>query len=107
MRFCQRRFVKDFLIKFTENLHFRAKNKAGNLFLDSRPTVLFYAVRSAFNFFTSSRGSPAYSAIISSVNIPSSNILLQELAERTAEKLNKLTEEEFAELVFLPAEDME
>lgn len=32
---------------------------------------------------------------------------IQELAERTAEKLKKLTEEEFAELVFLPAEDME
>lgn len=32
---------------------------------------------------------------------------IQELAERTAEKLKKLTEEEFAELVFFPAEDME
>ena len=32
---------------------------------------------------------------------------IQELAERTAEKLKKLTEEEFAELVFLPAEDIE
>ncbi len=32
---------------------------------------------------------------------------IQELAERTAEKLKKLTEEEFAGLVFLPAEDME
>jgi hypothetical protein len=32
---------------------------------------------------------------------------IRELAERTAEKLKKLTEEEFAELVFLPAEDME
>lgn len=32
---------------------------------------------------------------------------IQELAERTAEKLKKLTEEKFAELVFLPAEDME
>ena len=32
---------------------------------------------------------------------------IQELAQRTAEKLKKLTEEEFAELVFLPAEDME
>ena len=32
---------------------------------------------------------------------------VQELAERTAEKLKKLTEEEFAGLVFLPAEDME
>ena len=31
---------------------------------------------------------------------------IQELAERTAEKLKKLTEEEFAGLVFLPAEDM-
>ena len=31
---------------------------------------------------------------------------IQELAKRTAEKLKKLTEEEFAELVFLPAEDM-
>ena len=30
-----------------------------------------------------------------------------ELAEFTAEKLKKLTEEEFAEFVFLPAEDME
>lgn len=36
----QRHFIKDFLIKFTKNLHFRAKNKAGNLFLDSQPTVL-------------------------------------------------------------------
>ncbi len=32
---------------------------------------------------------------------------LQKLAERTAEKLKKLTEEEFTGLVFLPAEDME
>ena len=32
---------------------------------------------------------------------------IQELAERTAAKLKKLTEEEFAGLVFLPAEDME
>ena len=32
---------------------------------------------------------------------------VQELAERTAEKLKKLTEEEFAGLVFLSAEDME
>lgn len=32
---------------------------------------------------------------------------LRELAERTAEKLKQLTEEEFAGLVFLPAEDME
>ena len=32
---------------------------------------------------------------------------VQELAERTAEKLKQLTEEEFARLVFLPAEDME
>ena len=32
---------------------------------------------------------------------------IQELAERTAEKLKKLTAEEFDELVFLPAEDME
>ncbi|MBD5471305.1 MAG: hypothetical protein HDR19_09480 [Lachnospiraceae bacterium] len=32
---------------------------------------------------------------------------IHELAERTAEKLKKLTEEEFAGLVFLPAEDME
>ncbi len=32
---------------------------------------------------------------------------IQELAERAAEKLKKLTEEEFAGLVFLPAEDME
>jgi hypothetical protein len=32
---------------------------------------------------------------------------LQELAQRTAEKLKQLTEEEFAGLVFLPAEDME
>ena len=31
---------------------------------------------------------------------------IQELAQRTAEKLKKLTEEEFAGLVFLPAEDM-
>ena len=32
---------------------------------------------------------------------------IRELAERTAEKLKKLNEEEFAGLVFLPAEDME
>lgn len=32
---------------------------------------------------------------------------IQELAERTTEKLKKLTEEKFAGLVFLPAEDME
>lgn len=32
---------------------------------------------------------------------------IQELAERTAAKLKKLTEDEFAGLVFLPAEDME
>ena len=32
---------------------------------------------------------------------------IRELVERTAEKLKKLTEEEFAGLVFLPAEDME
>ena len=32
---------------------------------------------------------------------------IQELTERTAEKLKQLTEEEFAGLVFLPAEDME
>lgn len=32
---------------------------------------------------------------------------VQELAGRTTEKLKKLTEEEFAGLVFLPAEDME
>lgn len=32
---------------------------------------------------------------------------IEELAERTVAKLKKLTEEEFAGLVFLPAEDME
>lgn len=32
---------------------------------------------------------------------------IQELAGRTAEKLKKLTEEEFSGLVFLSAEDME
>ena len=32
---------------------------------------------------------------------------IQELAEHTAEKLKQLTEEKFAGLVFLPAEDME
>ena len=31
---------------------------------------------------------------------------IQELAGRTAKKLKKLTEEKFAGLVFLPAEDM-
>lgn len=31
---------------------------------------------------------------------------IRELAQRTAEKLKKLTGEEFAELVFLPAENM-
>lgn len=30
---------------------------------------------------------------------------IQELAERTAEKLKKLTEEEFAELIFLPVNE--
>ena len=39
--------------------------------------------------------------------IPYMETEVQELAKRTAEKLKKLTEEEFAELVFLPAEDME
>ena len=38
--------------------------------------------------------------------IPYMETEVQELAKRTAEKLKKLTEEEFAELVFLPAEDM-
>jgi len=32
---------------------------------------------------------------------------VRELAERTAQKLKQLTEEEFAGFVFLPAEDME
>lgn len=32
---------------------------------------------------------------------------VQELAERTAAELKELTEEEFAGLVFLPAEDVE
>lgn len=32
---------------------------------------------------------------------------IQELAEHIAEKLKQLTEEKFAGLVFLPAEDME
>lgn len=32
---------------------------------------------------------------------------IQELAERTTEKLKQLSEEEFSGLVFLPAEDME
>ena len=39
--------------------------------------------------------------------LPYMEMEIQELAGRTAEKLKKLTEEEFAELVFLPAEDME
>ncbi len=39
--------------------------------------------------------------------LPYMEMEIQELAERTAEKLKKLTEEEFAGLVFLPAEDME
>ena len=39
--------------------------------------------------------------------LPHMETEIRELAERTAEKLKKLTEEEFAELVFLPAEDME
>ena len=38
--------------------------------------------------------------------IPYMETEVQELAKRTAEKLKKLTEEEFAELVFLPDEDM-
>ena len=39
--------------------------------------------------------------------IPYMETEVQELAGRTAEKLKQLTEEEFAGLVFLPAEDME
>ena len=39
--------------------------------------------------------------------LPHMEAEIRELAARTAEKLKKLTEEEFAELVFLPAEDME
>lgn len=39
--------------------------------------------------------------------IPYMETKVQELAERTVEKLKKLTEEEFAGLVFLPAEDIE
>lgn len=39
--------------------------------------------------------------------VPYMETEIQELAGRTTEKLKKLTEEEFAGLVFLPAEDME
>ena len=39
--------------------------------------------------------------------LPCMETEIQELAEHTAEKLKKLTGEEFAVLVFLPAEDME
>ncbi len=39
--------------------------------------------------------------------LPYMEMEIQELAERTAEKLKQLTEEEFSGLVFLPAEDME
>lgn len=39
--------------------------------------------------------------------LPYMEMKIRELAERTAENLKKLTEEEFAGLVFLPAEDME
>lgn len=39
--------------------------------------------------------------------LPYMEMEIQELAERTAEKLKQLTEKEFAGLVFLPAEDME
>ena len=39
--------------------------------------------------------------------IPYMETEVQELAERTAEKLKQLTDEKFAGLVFLPAEDME
>lgn len=39
--------------------------------------------------------------------LPYMETKVQELAERTAVKLKKLTEKEFAGLVFLPAEDME
>ena len=39
--------------------------------------------------------------------LPHMEAEIQELAEHTAEKLKQLTEEEFAGLVFLPAEDME
>lgn len=45
-------FIKDFFTKFTE---------AGNLFLDSRPTVLLYCPF-CLQFFTLSSGSPAYPA---------------------------------------------
>ena len=50
--------------------------------IDREPVFRFpacsfvYALLSAFSCFTSSRGSPAYSAIFSSVSIPSANILL-------------------------------
>lgn len=39
--------------------------------------------------------------------LPYMETAIRELAERTAEKLKQLTEEKFAGLVFLPAEDME
>ena len=39
--------------------------------------------------------------------LPHMETEIRELAARIAEKLKKLTEEEFTELVFLPAEDME
>lgn len=38
--------------------------------------------------------------------LPYMEIEVQELTKRTAEKLKQLTEEEFAGLVFLPAEDI-
>ncbi len=39
--------------------------------------------------------------------LPNMDTEIQELAERTSEKPKKLTGEEFAGLMFLPAEDME
>ena len=46
-------------------------------------------------------------AAVIAATMPYMETEIQELAERTTEKLKQLTEEKFAGLVFLPAEDME
>ena len=71
--FCENPFWKFFLFFFALE-----QKRAGNLSNRSPAGGFAYAVLSAFSFFTSSRGRPAYSAIFSSVNIPSANILFAE-----------------------------
>ena len=53
------------------------------------------------------RKSRADTVVAMTTALPYMETEIQELAGRTAEKLKKLTEEKFAGLVFLPAEDME